>query len=391
MLDIFGDFSSQDPAAALAEAAQGCPYQWEPETHALYVLRAHDVKEVLTSRDFWSERAPDPRATALDEADVARRARLREFFALWPVFSDGDHHRRMRHVAIWLLRDVVTPEFLDSCARLVDRRFAAARGGTFDWMEQIARPLARAAVATMTGGADAGRLIELGSVVMSELATPRIEMARIDAALEAIDVLREWLRTALADPPAPFVAGLAQLWNDEEFGPDSATALLTQLVTGAYEPIVTALCVAAERITGELLCRMPPQKVRDELFRLATPFRFASRYARRPVILGPHRLETGDRAVLCLGTANLDPVSYPKPLELQRRTRKSRPLSFGLGAHYCPGAPLAQGVVGVLLDSLLAHGVHFSVECAEREPELSMLRYRRLDGRLVRSADSSAA
>jgi cytochrome P450 len=194
----------------------------------------------------------------------------------------------------------------------------------------------------------------------------------------------------LADPPSAFVAGLAELWDDEKLGPDSATALLTQIVTGAYEPTVTALCLAGERVTGEVLAELPAQTVREETIRLATPFRFASRYARRPVNVGPHRLDVGDRIILCLGTANLDPDDYPNPLEFRQRRGLPRSLSFGAGEHYCPGAPLAQAIVGVLLDSLVRLGVHFVVERAEREPELLMLRYRRLDGRLVRSGGSPA-
>lgn len=391
MLDVFGDFSSDDPAAALAEAVGSCPYQWEAETHALYAFRAHEVRRVLTSKDFWSERAPDRRSASLAEEDRERRAKLKEFFAHWPVFSDGDHHVRVRHLAIRLLREVVAPELLGSCERLVRHRLTEAGERSFDWMERVARPLTRAAIATLTGAADVDRLIGLGSVIMNELATPRIEMARIDAALEAIDVLREWLRAALEDPPSPFVAGLAELWDDEKFGPDSATALLTQIITGAYDPTVTALCQVAERVTGRLLAELPPQTVREEVFRLATPFRFASRYARRPVTVGPHRLEVGDRIILCLGTANLDPDHYPRPLEFRRQGEPVRSLSFGAGAHYCPGAPLAQAIVGVLIDVFVDLGVHFVVERVEREPELSMLRYRRLHGRLVRSAGSPAA
>ncbi|KRV47873.1 hypothetical protein AQ490_05805 [Wenjunlia vitaminophila] len=344
---------------------------------------ARDVRQVLASDHFWSERAADRRNGALTEEDRERREALRDFYAHWPVFSDGDRHRRLRRAAIRLLRDVVTPGLPSSCERLVAHRLNQSRAGTFDGMERVARPLAREAVVALTGRAGADRLIELGGVVMNELATPRIEMARIDAALEVIDALRDWLRTAPAGPPSAFVAGLAELWEDDTLGPDVATALLTQIVTGAYEPTVTALCLVGERVTGGVLAESPRQTVLEEVVRLATPFRFASRYARRPVTVGPHRLDVGDGIVLCLGTANFDPDHYPEPLELRRRGRTPRSFSFGAGEHYCPGAPLAQAITGVLLDSLTRLGVHLSVERVEREPELSMLRYRRLDGRLV--------
>jgi cytochrome P450 len=383
MLDIFGDFTGKDPAETLAAAARGCPYQWTAETHALYAFRARDVKNILTSKDYWSRRAPDRRAAGLPAADRERRARLRQFFAHWPAFSDGEYHKRIRHIAIRLLRDTVTPGLLHTCAQLTDRILTENRAAPFEWAHTLARPLAREAVATLTGPAGTDRLIGLGTTVLTELATPRIDMDRVDAALDAAAALRDWLRTARTHPPSPLIAGLGGVWDDPTLGPEPATALLTQIVTGAYDPTVTALCAAAEHLTADTLTHHPVPTVREEIIRIATPFRFASRYVRNPVTIGPHRLRTGDRVVLCLGTANLDPDHFPDPAAIRRRDTPPRTFSFGTGEHHCPGAPLARAVIGVLLETLARHRLHFTADHIEREPEISMLRYRRLHGRLT--------
>lgn len=384
MLDLFADFSTNDPAEAFAAAAAGCPHQWEPETRSLYAFSARDVRHVLTSGDFWSEQGSDHRVESLSAVDRERWDKLNEFFLRWPVFSDGKHHKMMRHTTIALLRGAVTPELIDSCARLVRRKLAEAGASSFDWMEQIARPVTVDALGTLLGGAHAERLIELSREITAQLAASRVEMTRVTAALDAIADLRRWLGETLADPAegaSGFIAKLAQLWH-EDFGPDSTVALLTQIVTGAYDPVVASLGLCAERVTGDVLARLPLDVVREEVFRLATPFRFASRYARRPVSLGSHSFDTGDRIALCLGAANMDPDHYPKPLEFHQRDQ-AHSLSFGAGAHYCPGAPLARAVVGVLLTALAESGTCFAVERVEREPELPMLRYRRLTGHLV--------
>ncbi|MFD6529614.1 cytochrome P450 [Streptomyces sp. NPDC060184] len=389
MLDVFGDYSSRDPALALAEAAKGCPLQEASENGGVYAFRAHDVQRALTSADFWSQRSSDQRLAALTGEDRKRRRKLKTFYSLWPVFSDGAYHQRVRHASIQLLRGTVTPELLAACRRLATSRLAAGVGESFDWADTVARPMAREAIAGLTGDADAVRLIELGVGVMDELATPRIDMARVDRALASVDALSHWLGRARTEPPTPFVAGLGELWDDPAFGPEAATALLTQVVTGAYEPITTALCVVGERVHGDVLARMPVPEVREEVLRLAAPFRFASRYARRPVSIGPHRLDAGARVNLCLGTSNLDPERYPGPLEIRDRGVRTRSLSFGAGAHYCPGAALARAVVDVLLESLKESGAHFHAERIDREPELPMLRYRTLEGRLVRTASTA--
>lgn len=386
MLDVFGDFSREDPAAALAEAAAACPFQEAAENGGLYAFRADDVRHILTSREFWSRRSTDQRLAALPEEDRRRRSRLKEFFAHWPVFSDSDYHKRIRTVSLHLLRGAVTPQLRARCARVADERLAAVGEESFDWLDEVARPLAWEVVAALTGRAGAAVLIELSRSVMDELATPRLDMERIDRALASVDGLREWLRAARSAPPTPFVAGVAELWDDPDFGPETATALLTQVVTGAHDPTVTALCVAGERIPRDLLDHTSVPRLREEVFRLATPFRFASRYARGPVSVGPYRLDEGDRVNLCLAAANLDPEHYPAPLRIQDRGAASRSLSFGAGEHYCPGAPLARSVVEALLEALKRTGAEFHADHVEREPELPTLRYRTLRGRLVRPA-----
>jgi cytochrome P450 len=391
VLDLLADFGTNDPTLALAKAAMGCPYQWDPESHSLYAFSAHDVNRVMTSRDFWSEQGPDHRIVGLAENDRRSWANLSDFFSLWPVFSDGNHHKRMRRATRRLLRSALTPELLGSCERLATHRLATAADGTFDWIDHVARPLAIEALRNLLGGPDADELIYLSRSIMEELAAPRIEAARVDDALEALDELRCWLRKALVSPASPFLAEIADVSRDEDLGLESALALLTQIVTGAYDPILTSLGYVGERVTGELLTALPSQVVREEVFRLATPFRFASRYARHPVTIGHHHFGPGDRIVLCLGTANLDPSRYPEPLEFRQRKESSLSLSFGAGLHYCPGAPLARAIVTLLLNSLVTSGVHFDVARVEREPQLPMLRYRRLAGQLTPSTGLAAS
>ncbi|MCZ7415709.1 MULTISPECIES: cytochrome P450 [unclassified Streptomyces] len=386
MLDVFGDYSARDPFTALARAARSCPYQEAAENGGLYALGAEDVRRLLLSRDVWSERSSDQRLAAMDEKDAARRAALKRFLAYWPVFSDAAYHDRVRRVTVRLLRGTVTPGTLSACARLADRRLTTKGDDPVDWLRDVARPMALEAIVALVGRADAARLVRLGEAVMDELATARIDMARIDQALAAVDELRAWLDVARAEPPTPLVARLGELWSDSAYGPETATALLTQIVTGAYDPTTTSLCVVGERVDSDVLARVPVPSVREEVFRIATPFRFASRYARRPLSVGPYRLDVGDRVNLCLATANLDPAQFPEPLRIRDRGNTSRGLSFGVGKHYCPGAPLARAVVEVLLESMRKAGVHFRAEQVEREPELPMLRYRRLTGRLVPAA-----
>jgi cytochrome P450 len=45
---------------------------------------------------------------------------------------------------------------------------------------------------------------------------------------------------------------------------------------------------------------------------------------------------------MLLGSANRDPARYPDPHRFDPDRRNIQPVSFGGGAHYCLGAPLAR-------------------------------------------------
>jgi cytochrome P450 len=383
MLDVFGDYSARDPFTALADAVQGCPYQAVAENGGPYALRAAEVRKLLTSDDVWSQRSTDRRLAGLSEQEAARRTELKRFLSHWPVFSDSDYHTRARRTMVRLLRGTVTPELVATCTQLFEAPLATPPGESFDWLEEVARPAGREMIVALVGRADATRLIRLSEAVMDELAAAHLDMDLIDHALAAVDELRSWLEAARTDPPTRFVAKLGKVWDDPAHGPEPATAFLTQMITGAYDPTTTALCIVGDRLRAEALLGLPVIVLREEVLRLATPFRFATRYARRPVSVGPYRLEADDRINLCLGTANLDPEEFPDPLEIRARDNAARVLSFGAGKHYCLGALLARTVVEALLTSLKKAQVVFDAQRVEREPELPILRYRKLLGSLV--------
>jgi cytochrome P450 len=385
--NLFADFSSRDPTPALARTAEGCPFQRVPQTHAVLVLRAGDVSRLLADDGFGSRRPPDPRVAALPPPERATEEKIRSFFSLWPVFSDGDYHDQVRRVVVRGLRSTVTPAATAAWEGLVTDRIESLGRQPFDWIETVCRPLARQVVATLVGEAGADLTIDLGRVIMDRLNAPSMDVARTQAGLAAIAALRDWLRGAVADPPTALVAAIAELWWDSRLGPDSATAVLAQLVTGAFEPTIAALGVVAERVDGKLLADLPIEVLREEVLRIAVPFRFASRFAVGGRDVGPYHLQPGERIILGLGTANFDSRAFAEPLACRRRAGNPRGFSFGRGRHYCPGAPLARSAIDAVLRSLARIGLCFSAEIIERHPELSMLRYRRIEGRLVHSGN----
>jgi cytochrome P450 len=81
----------------------------------------------------------------------------------------------------------------------------------------------------------------------------------------------------------------------------------------------------------------------EEFLRFITPVQFTKpRYVRKNIDLGGVRLRKGDRIMVMLAAANMDPQAnaYPERLDLQRKP--NRHIAFGTGIHFCLGHQLAR-------------------------------------------------
>lgn len=79
----------------------------------------------------------------------------------------------------------------------------------------------------------------------------------------------------------------------------------------------------------------------NELLRYESPVQRVGRIATADVTIEDTQLSTGQLVVCVLGAANRDPAAYPRPHRVDLHRRGPRHLGFGVGSHYCLGAPLA--------------------------------------------------
>jgi len=94
----------------------------------------------------------------------------------------------------------------------------------------------------------------------------------------------------------------------------------------------------------------------NELLRYDTPLPMFERYALEDMEFNGYELKRGQEVALMYISGNRDEARFPNPNELDL-TRKDNPLlTFGLGTHYCVGAPLArlelQTVFRILLERM---------------------------------------
>jgi cytochrome P450 len=90
----------------------------------------------------------------------------------------------------------------------------------------------------------------------------------------------------------------------------------------------------------------------EETLRYDPPVQLVGRVAGEDMSIGDVRVSKGDNMMLLLAAAHRDPALVDRPEEFDPRRPVVRHLAFGLGPHFCLGAPLARLEATVALSAV---------------------------------------
>jgi cytochrome P450 len=129
-------------------------------------------------------------------------------------------------------------------------------------------------------------------------------------------------------------------------GAETSMYLIGNLLHGlATRPEITAQLRADRELVQAFIV---------ETIRLTGPAQRLFRVANEETILGGKAIAKGDRVAVFFAAANTDPNMFEEPHAFRLdRPNAGKHLSFGLGAHFCLGAPLAQLTTEVLVSAVL--------------------------------------
>ncbi|MGY4103768.1 cytochrome P450 [Nocardia sp. R16R-3T] len=92
----------------------------------------------------------------------------------------------------------------------------------------------------------------------------------------------------------------------------------------------------------------------QETLRLTGPAQRLFRVTNEETTLGGKRIGKGERVAVFFSAASTDPAVFEDPLEFRLdRLNANKHMSFGLGAHFCLGSPLALLTAEVLVNAVL--------------------------------------
>ncbi|MER8028874.1 cytochrome P450 [Streptomyces bauhiniae] len=95
----------------------------------------------------------------------------------------------------------------------------------------------------------------------------------------------------------------------------------------------------------------------EEILRWTSSATHSMRTATRPVEIGGHRIEAGDKVVVWVPSGNRDETVFTDPYRFDVGRTPNRHLALAAGEHFCIGSTLARVQLRLLLTELLDSGI----------------------------------
>jgi unspecific monooxygenase len=325
-----------DPYPHFAREREEHPVAWHEPSGSYLTFTHAAVSAVQRDRRLgrlWTDREP---AERLEPFNLLHRNQMMEN-------EPPEHTRLRRPVASAFSRGHVErlrPRVRELASSLLDEV-----GTDFDVVEAYAEPLPVLVIAELLGVPRSHvhdlRRWSQAIVRMYELAPSETVVAEaVSAAEDFADLVRDLVAVRRRTPADDLVTDLA----GTELSDDEVVAAVVLLLNAGHE--------ASVNVFGNGLVAMLQRELRpgpdvpacvEEMLRFDSALQLFERTATEPVELpGGVVVEPGQKVSALLGAANRDPAVFEAPDEFVVDRSSNPHLAFGVGVHFCLGAPLAR-------------------------------------------------
>jgi cytochrome P450 PksS len=311
---------------------------------AWLVTRFDDVNALLKDDRF----AKDPTHAKVPQIPGMFKALTRGMINL-----DEPDHGRLRN----LVHKAFTPRMIESMRAeiqtLADSLLDSAEArGSIDIIADYALPLPLVTIGRMLGvpEGDNDRFHRWTQVFVSVGSSANM-FTVVPTFLRFMQYLRRLIRERARQPKDDLISALTQAKEGgDHLTDDEILAMIFLLLSAGHETTVNLIGTG----TYELMrhadqldrLRADPTLIKpavEEVLRYAVPAEMSSeRYAKADTELHGVTIPRGELVLAVLGAANRDERFFDDPETFDIGRDPNRHVSFGQGAHYCLGAPLAR-------------------------------------------------
>jgi cytochrome P450 len=365
-----------DPYRYYRRLRQEDPIHWgtsyEPFISGMWhIARYADITRILKDPRFVHQLPSEERAAMVAKLPAEMQLYL-TLSGQSLLFADPPAHTRLRGMVskAFSLRMVegLRPRVQTVADMLLDE--AEARD-EMDVINEYAIPLTTTIISEMLGvsGESCPQLVRWAGVLVRALDCKQSPEIYLPASQVAIEIYTFFQQVALERNREPGEDILSQLiWAkdaQEQLTEPELIVTATTLFIAGFETTVNLIgngMLALMTTPGQLdLLRRQPELITsaiEEFLRYDASSQMTSRVASEDTMVGDKTISKGQTVNLLLGSGNHDSEVFTDPDRLDIARSEKPHLSFGMGMHYCLGAPLARLEGRVAVDRLLHRYPH---------------------------------
>jgi len=365
LLELLDPAHRADPYPIYRQLQERGPLQL-PDSNLVVFSSFADCDEVLRHPSSCSDRL---KSTAAQRA-IAEGAQPRPFGTPGFLFLDPPDHTRLRRLVSKAFSPKVIKSMEADITELVDALLdKVAAAGRFEAIADLAYPLPVAVICRLLGVPieDEPKFSWASSLLAQGLdpfiaftGRPQGFEERLEAGLWLRGYLRGLLQQRRAEPAEDLMSGLIAVEEaGDQLTEDEIVATCNLLLIAGHETTVNLI---ANGVLAMLRDRDHwtdlgsdagrASAIVEETLRYDPPVQLVGRVAGADMSIGKVRIPQGDTMMLLLAAAHRDPAVIERPDEFDPSRPAVRHLAFGLGPHFCLGAPLARLEATVALSAL---------------------------------------
>src|SRR6266496_691690 len=343
------------------------PVLWDEQVTAWVLTRYNDVAAVLRDPRFSAARMSIGTEWIPEELQAKLvppvRAVMRQI-----LFLDPPDHTRLRGLVVKAFTPRVVESLRPRIQAIVDDLLDAVQpSGRINFIQDFAYPLPAIVIAEMLGVPPEDRHLFIKWTNDFARLLDGFEMTFEDViqALSGVSEFMDYFRAIIKQRRTEPRDDLLQAMITAEEQGDKLTeeellgncVLLLAAGHGTTTHLLGNGMLALLRNPEQLeLWKKHPELASSavvELLRYDSPVLLTSRHPKEDMEIGGKQISEGQEVILGLGAANHDPAQFSNPDQLDLSRPESRHMAFGLGVHFCLGAPLARLEAEIAFNTLL--------------------------------------
>ena len=346
-----------DPYQYYRVLREGEPVYWSDRLNAWVLTRYDDVLSALRNPLLISGQRVQSYADSLPPDAEASLDPLFYQIGKWIGNMDAPAHTRLRR----LVTGAFTPRMVEGLRpgvtalvnELLDKAFESE---STDFIAEFAYPLPAIVIAEMLGvpAEERDRFMVWSDALTAYTGTgkPELRVAQeaSDSASQLTAFFRETVDARRKQPREDLISALIEMEEEgDRLTEHEMLSMCGFLIVAGHETTMSLLgtgmlALLRYREQFDQLIDDPQfaKSTVEEFLRFDSPVQHQTRVAAERLEVGGREIESGQRVMPFLGAANRDPAQFPDPDRLDLARSPNKHLAFGIGSHFCLGAPLAR-------------------------------------------------